>query len=111
MRLHEYLSLILDWFAIQYGCSREEAESDFLRKVCHPHVFARTKIENGKRVTYYRNISELSIIETSSAIKRFKAYATTHAGVIIPDMEDMEFMLHIKEEVERNKNFLYGKEK
>lgn len=104
---NSYLHLILGWFACETGYSLEEVKLDYFKKTCNRDLFERKKInKQGKEITYIRSSTELTTGEMTTAIERFRNYASAQASIYLPAPNESQFLIHIQQEMERNKEFI-----
>lgn len=104
---NSYLHLLLGWFACEYGCSLEEAKVDFFKRECNKVIFERTR--NNKHdieIKYLRSSRDLDTSEMTTAIERFRNWSSAIAGIYLPSPNENDMLLQIKQEIERNKEFL-----
>lgn len=109
---NRYFYLLLSWFASETGYSIEEVKIDIFKRVCNRDIFEREKTnKKGKIIKTLRSSSELSTGEMTLAIERFRNYSSAQAGIYLPSPNENEFLLHIQQEIEKDKEFLsYGNE-
>lgn len=102
LKQNSYLHLALSWFALEYGCSLEEAKIDFFKRMWNEKIFVR---KNPQRpgTTYLRSTTDLTDKEMQTAIERFRNYSASEAGIYIPAPNESEFLSHIEREISRNK--------
>lgn len=101
-----YLHLILGFFACETGYSLEEVKLDYFKKMCNRDLFERKKVnKQGMEITYMRSSSELTTGEMTTAIERFRNYSVAQAGIYLPAPNENQFLIHIQQEIERNKEF------
>lgn len=101
-----YLHLILGWFAIETGYSLEEVKLDWFKKHCNEALFRGQKInKRGKEITYTKSSAELNTGEMTTAIERFRNWAASN-GVYLPSPNERDFLLHVRQEIERHKDFI-----
>jgi hypothetical protein len=71
------------------------------------YLFERKKInKQGNEITYMRSSSELTTGEMTTAIERFRNYSVAQAGIYLPAPNENQFLIHIQQEIERNKEFI-----
>lgn len=101
LKQNSYLHLALSWFAIEYGCSLDEAKVDFFKRMWNSDLFIR---ENPQRLgtTYLRSTADLSDKEMQTAIERFRNFSASEAGIYIPSPNEREFLSHIEREISRS---------
>ena len=104
---NSYLHLLLGYFGSEYGCSLDEVKIDFYKRTCNRDLFERKMInKSGKEVTYLRSSAELTTGEMTLSIDRFRNFSSGEAGIYLPSPNEREFLIHIQQELERNKEFL-----
>ena len=104
---NSYLHLILSWFACETGYSLEEVKLDYFKKTCNRDLFVRKKInKKGNEINYVRSSSDLDKLEMTTAIDRFRNYASAQAGIYLPSPNESQFLTYIEQEIERNKEFI-----
>lgn len=107
LKQNSYLHLLLGFFACETGYSLEEVKLDYFKKMCNRDLFERKKInKQGFEITYMRSSSELSTGEMTTAIERFRNYSSAQAGIYLPAPDENQFLIHIQQEIERNKEFI-----
>ncbi|WP_042369848.1 hypothetical protein [Bacteroides neonati] len=104
---NSYLHLILSFFACETGYSLEEVKLDYFKKACNRDLFERKKVnKQGVEITHMRSSSELTTGEMTTAIERFRNYSSAQAGIYLPAPNENQFLIHIQQEIERNKEFI-----
>lgn len=104
---NSYLHLILSWFALEYGEQLEYIKQEVFKKEVNEYIF-KTEFVNkktGECRESYRSTRELDTKEMTTAIDRFRDYASK-AGIYLPDPKDLVNLEYIKKEIENNKEFL-----
>lgn len=104
---NRYLHLILSWFACEYGCSLDEVKIDFFKRGVNPQTFCRKKVnKQGIEVEYLKSTRELDTSEMTLCIERFRNYASTKAGIYLPDANDRNMLFFIEKEIKKNEEYL-----
>lgn len=104
---NSYLHVLIGYFATQYGCSIDEAKVDFFKRAANRQLFEREREGRaGRQVKYLRSSSSLDTGEMSLAIKRFRDWSASVAGVYLPAPGETEFLLHAQQEIERDREYL-----
>lgn len=104
---NSYLHLLLSYFACELGYSLEEVKLDYFKKTCNRDLFERKKInKQGKEITYMRSSSELTTGEMTTAIERFRNYSQAQADIYLPAANESQFLIHVEQEIQRNKEFI-----
>lgn len=103
---NSYLHLLCQYFASEYGCSTAEAKEIYLKRQAAPEIFQRTIInKHGRPIVTYRSIADLSIEETSSAIRNFIDWAAL-GDIELPMPSDKPFIRHAEREIEKTKSLI-----
>ena len=103
---NKYLHLILSWWAVHYGCSKEYSKQHFFKYVCNEELFLEERTaKDGTPYKELRSSAALTTEEMTLAIQRFRDYCAYH-GCYIPSPEEQQFLVFIEREVEKNKEFL-----
>lgn len=102
-----YLHLILGFFAVEYGCSLDEVKLDFFKRKCNKEIFER-RVTNkqGKEITTLRSSTDLDTMEMTTAIERFRNWSVSVAGIYLPSPNEDQFLIHVSQEIERNKAYI-----
>lgn len=104
---NSYLHLILSFFACELGYSLDEVKLDYFKKTCNRELFERKKInKQGNEITYMRSSSDLTTGEMTTAIERFRNYSSAEVGIYLPSPNEDQFLTHIQQEIEKNKEFI-----
>lgn len=107
LKQNSYLHLLLGFFACETGYSLEEVKLDYFKKMCNRDLFERKKInKQGIEITHMRSSSELTTGEMTTAIERFRNYSQAQAGIYLPAPNENQFLIHIQQEIQRNKEFI-----
>lgn len=102
---NRYLWLILSYFGLNTGYTKDEAEVIY-KRVCRDTYERSLTTPTGEVITKQRHTYELSTDEMSASIDRFRDYASLHAGVYLPTPDDMRMLEQIELEVERGAQYL-----
>lgn len=104
---NNYLHLILSYFASQYGCSSNEAKVDFYKRLCNKELFQRKTINKlGNEVSFLRSSSQLTTLEMTTSIERFRNWSSGEAGIYLPAPNEHQMILYVQQEIERSKDFI-----
>lgn len=103
---NSYLHLILSWFALETGYGLEEVKLEFFKKTCNHDLFFEEVVnKRGVLIRHYRSSRSLDTDEMTKAIDRFRNWSASN-GIYLPSPMEHEALLHVKNEVERNKEYL-----
>lgn len=101
---NSYLHLILTWFAIEYGETLQYIKENYFKQLCSPDLFIRSKDDKFKgTVQYLRSSADLDKSEMTIAIDRFRNWSSKEAGIYLPEANEDKFLLHIQQEMKRNR--------
>ena len=104
---NRYFYLILSWFACETGYSVDEIKVDIFKRNCNKEIFERYREnKHGEKIKYLRSSSDLDTLEMTTAIDRFRNYASAQAGIYLPSPNESQFLTYIEQEIERNKEFI-----
>lgn len=97
---NRYLHLILSWFAWEYGETLAYIKQEIFKKQVNAEIFQTEYINprTGEIRTDWKSTSALDTKELTTAIDRFRNYASKEAGIYLPEPSDL---IHL-EEIERN---------
>lgn len=99
---NRYLHLILNAFAVEYGERMNYVKQEIFKKIVNPDIFKTTFVnqKTGEEREDWRSTAELTDLELSKAIERFKDYAVTEMGLLLPDSDNLRELenldMHIK---------------
>ena len=104
---NSYLHVILSYFACEYGCTMEEAKLDFYKRTCNKDIFVE-KVTNkfGREIERVRSSASLDTGEMTTTIERFRNWSSSVAGIYIPSPYEHEFLIHCKQVIEQNREFV-----
>lgn len=104
---NRYFYLILSWFACETGYSVDEIKVDIFKRICNKEIFERYREnKHGEKIKFLRSSSDLDTLEMTTAIDRFRNYASAKAGIYLPSPNESQFLTYIEQEIERNKEFI-----
>ena len=104
---NSYLHLLLGFFGSEYGLSIEEVKLDIFKRECNADLFKRSHAnKKGIRVEFLRSTAELTTAEMTTAIERFRNWSSAVAGIYLPSANEQEFLIHCKQVIEENKEFI-----
>lgn len=97
---NKYYWLVLKFFAVQYGCTKTEAEYYF-KEIVNPDIFIRNYTDSHKiKMRIIRSTSDLSKSEMISSIHNFIEWCSMNQ-IHIPKPEDKEMIRYAEQEIER----------
>lgn len=105
IKQNRYLWLILSYFGLQIGYTKDEAE-DIYKYVCKETYSRSVVAPTGEVFFRQRHTYELTTDEMSASIDRFRTYASQVAGVYLPTHDDLRAIEQMELEVERAAQYL-----
>jgi hypothetical protein len=106
IRQNSYLHLILSWFGTQTGYTEEEVKQEIFKKIVNPSMFYEGEYGKLIKIERWRSTADLDTGEMTIAIDRFRNYASTEAGIYLPEPKDIVSLREIEREIENYKEFL-----
>lgn len=105
---NKYLHLILSWYALEYGETLEYVKREIFKKQLSRDIFLTEYInrKTGEIREDWRSSKDLDTGEMTTAIDRFRNYATKEAGIYLPEPKDLALLQHIENEIENHKQYL-----
>lgn len=104
---NSYLHICLSYFASQTGNRMEWVKQQYFKKTVNPSIFIRQKEDKLIGTTsYLRSSADLDTEEMTTAVERFRNWASMEAGIYIPSPEEHLLVSQMETEIERNKEFI-----
>ena len=105
---NKYLHLILGYFGVETGNTLDWVKREYFKKLCNKDIFVKERVDNitNKKVLYLRSSADLTTDEMTTAIERFRNWASQEAGVYIPSPDEQDLLIIAEIETERNKQYL-----
>lgn len=105
---NKYLHLILGYFGVETGNTLEWVKREYFKKLCNKDIFVKERIDNitNQKTKYLRSSADLTTEEMTTAIERFRNWASQEAGIYIPSPDEQDLLIIAEIETERNKNHL-----
>jgi len=103
-----YLQLLFMWFALEYGETKDYVKEEIFKRGINADIF-RTEYVNpvtGNKRVNWKSTADLDTKEMSTCIDRFRDYASKEAGIFLPEPTNQDFLDHIQNEINRNKQWL-----
>lgn len=101
---NRYLHLILGLFAIEVGHSVEFVKTEYFKKLCNRELFVeRVTDKYAGEVEILRSSKDLDSAEMTTAIERFRNWASEEGGIYIPAPHEEEFLAAIEQELKRQR--------
>lgn len=106
IRQNAYLHLLFSWFAIETGYTTEEVKQEIFKKVVNPNLFYEGEHGQLVKIERWRSTTELDTGEMTTAIDRFRNYASKEAGIYLPEPSDLALIAQIEKEIENHKTYM-----
>ena len=105
---NRYLNCILGEFAMQTGNPIGYVKQEYFKRLCNPELFVRVEYDKlmHKEVERLRSSRDLDTGEMTTAIDRFRNWASMEAGINLPSPEDNEWISFIEREMQHQKVWL-----
>lgn len=104
---NRYLHLILGEFAMQVGHSVEFVKKEYFKRLCNADLFvSRIVDKNAGEVEVLRSSKDLNSAEMTTAIDRFRNWASIEGGVDLPAPNEEEWLRAIEQEINRQRQWL-----
>ena len=102
-----YLHLILGWFAIETGNRLEFVKQEYFKRHINPDIFlVEVEDKHLGKVLVLRSSRDVDSAEMTTAIDRFRTWASQEAGVYLPSPDEQDFLREIEVEIYRNNEYL-----
>lgn len=105
---NSYLHLILGWYAVEYGETREYIKQHTFKRVVNPEIFRTEHINRkmGEIREDWRSTADLDTGELTTAIDRFRNYSSKEAGIYLPEPKDLVHLNQIEAELDKYKTYI-----
>ena len=105
---NSYLHLIIGYFASQTGDTLDWVKQRYFKYLCNPDLFVKEREDKYLgHVTFLRSSADLTTEEMSVAIDRFRNWASSEAGIYLPEACKAEELEALAMEVEKYKVYLH----
>ena len=104
---NRYLHIALGYFACETGNTLEWVKQQYFKKLVNPDIFIREKTDKYLgRIKVLRNSADLDTAEMTTAIERWRNWASTEAGVYIPSPDEGNLIQLAQMEIDRARNYI-----
>lgn len=103
-----YLHTILAWFGLQIGCTLQDVKDNYFKNLVNADIFVRIRYDKylDRDCQYFRSTADCTTEELSTAIARFRDWASREANVYIPSSEEYKALLYMQKEIDSAKKQL-----
>jgi hypothetical protein len=104
IRQNNYLHLIISWYALEYGETAEYIKQEVFKKQINKDIFEYEFInqKTGEIRIEYKSTSIIDKGQMTTAINRFRNYASKEAGIYLPEPTDIDLLQQIENEIKNN---------
>ena len=104
---NKYLHVILGYFAVETGNTLEWVKQQYFKKLVNGGIFIKEQEDKylGK-IKILRSSADLDSAEMTTAIDRFRNWASVEAGVYLPTANEDELLSLMEVEIARYKQYL-----
>lgn len=104
---NRYLHLILGEFAMQTGNTIEYVKREYFKRLCNPDIFVSTANDKyAGTVEILRSSADLTSAALSTAIDKFRNWASAEAGIYLPEANEQEYLAFIEREMQYQREYL-----
>lgn len=102
-----YLHVILGYFAMETGNTLEWVKQQYFKKLVNAEIFIREQDDKYLgRLKVLRSSADLDSAEMTTAIDRFRNWASSEAGIYLPSPNEEEMLSLMEVELSRYKEYL-----
>ena len=106
---NRYFHLIVGWFAFEYGELAEYVKQIMIKQDLCAEIFRvefKNEKLNGEKYCYYQSWSDLTKIERTTVIDKFRNYASKEANIYLPSPNEKDLLESLEIELDRNKQWI-----
>jgi hypothetical protein len=105
---NNYLHLILSWYALEYGETLKHTKLELFKKQLSPDIFKTEFVnkKNGECRDEWKSSANIDTKQMTTAINRFRNYASKQAGIYLPSPDDLIELQDIKNQIENYAEYL-----
>lgn len=105
---NSYLHLILSWYALEMGETLEYTKREIFKKQVNPDLFIYEFInrKTGEIREELKSSTLLDTKEMTTAIDRFRNFASISCGIYLPEPEDLVNLREMERQIANQKQFL-----
>lgn len=105
---NRYFHLLINYWALEYGETFEFTKQEVFKRLVNPDTFVTTRKnpKSGKEREELKSSADIDTKEMTDCIDRFKNWSVTKTGIRLPDANEHEFIDHIQNEIDKNRQWL-----
>lgn len=104
---NRYLHAILGEFAMQTGNTLDYTKQEIFKRYCNHELFVTTRHDKHiGDVEVLRSSAELTTAEMTTAIERFRNWASAEADIYLPSPDEEAFIVAIEKEMQKHRDWL-----
>lgn len=104
---NRYLHLILGEFAMQTGNTLDYVKQNYFKRLCNAETFVIRKSDiYAGTVELLRSSADLTSAGLSTAIERFRNWASSEAGIYLPAPNDYDWLDEVEREMQYQREHL-----
>lgn len=101
---NRYIHLLFNWFAYQTGYTSDEVKQMVFKQIVNADLFYEGEFETslGTKIHRFRSTKDLDTKEMTTAIDKFRDYASSEAGIYLPEPSDLASIQLLELELKRS---------
>lgn len=104
---NRYLHLILGEFAMQTGNTLDYVKENYFKRLCNAETFVSRQLDRyAGTVEVLKSSAELTTAELTTAIERFRNWASAEAAIYLPAPNDYDWLAEVEREMQYHRYFL-----
>lgn len=104
----KYLHVLLKYVASEVGYDEDYVKTNYFKAEANKEMFLRESTDKvtGRIIVLSRSCASLSKEEMTTAIERFRNWASMTIGIYLPEPHETELLAEAERQIERDRNFL-----
>lgn len=105
LKQNRYLHLILSYFAHETGYTVDYVKHRLFKQHCNCDIFCFDLVNKftGEVTQELRSSADITTAEMTTAIDRFRDWASTDGGIYLPAPDEAEIIREVEVEISKNK--------
>lgn len=97
---NKYLHLILSWFGLETGYTKDEVKDLYKRLNIETYEYTKNNVK------FIKSSAKLNSQEMTMTIEKFRNWSSKSAGVFLPSPDDTEYLRQLEKEIKNKKQYL-----